>query len=117
MQWADPASLLLIASMISSTKEGSDVFFACCYRDDGDDQGGVSPFTSWLASIDTYLSKMNLHNISKEGVNELVSEALHLSPRLTRPLSSTLHQKTAGNPVSNSLFFVTAFHLSILLEF
>ena len=83
--------------MISNTKE-SDVFFACCYRDDDAIQEG-SPFASWLSSIDMYLSEKKLQNISKEGVNELVSETLHLFPRLTRSLSSALHQKTAGNPV------------------
>jgi predicted ATPase len=94
LQWADPTSLMLIRSMISNTKESGNVFFACCYRDDDMNEG--DPFTEWLASINTFPS-IRLQNISKEGVNELVSETLHLFPRITRPLASILHHKTRGN--------------------
>ena len=104
LQFADPASLLLIASMLSNTKESSHVFFACCYRD-GDILKG-SPFTMWLSSINIFpLEVMELQNISTEGVNELVSETLHLSPRITHPLASILHHKTSGNPVSRAISF------------
>ncbi|KAL7545666.1 hypothetical protein ACHAWF_011684, partial [Thalassiosira exigua] len=98
LQWADPASLMLIMSMISNTKDSGNVFFACCYRDDDMKEG--DPFSSWLASINMFLLEMHrLENISKEGVNELVSETLHLFPRLTRPLATILHHKTRGNPL------------------
>ena len=88
--------------MISNTKESSNVFFACCYRDDDVQDGGR--FSSWLASIKVYpLEVITIGNISTEGVNEMVSETLHLSPRITRPLASILHQKTRGNPVSHEI--------------
>ena len=104
LKWADPASRLLLASMISNTKEITYVFFACCYRDDDVQEG--DQFTLWLSSISAFpLEKIVLQNIAMEGVNELVSETLHLSPRLTRPLASILHHKTRGNPVSPALLF------------
>lgn len=91
--------------MISTTKESSNVFFACCYRDDDVQEG--DRFSSWLASIKAFpLEIITIGNISTEGVNELVSETLHLSPRVTRPLASILHHKTRGNPVSLEVFIV-----------
>lgn len=99
LQFADPSSRLLISSILSNTKESSHVFFASCYRDD--DIHEDSPFAKWLSSTNDFpLATMELKNISIDAVNELVSESLHLSPRITRPLASILYQKTRGNPVS-----------------
>lgn len=98
LQFADRASLLLISRLLSNTKESSHVFFACCYRDDDIHKGG--PFALWRSSINTFpLEEMELKNINIDGVNELVSETLHLSPRITQPLASVLHHKTRGNPL------------------
>jgi len=101
LQFADPASLRLISSMLSNTMERSSrgrVFFACCYRDDDIHEGGN--FASWRLSIKMFpLDVMELKNVGVEGVNELVSETLRLSPRITRPLASIVHQKTRGNPL------------------
>ncbi|KAL7554455.1 hypothetical protein ACHAWF_017906 [Thalassiosira exigua] len=98
LQWADPASLTLIASMVGITKESGNVFFACCYRDEDIKEG--DPFATWLAVIKVLpLETLHLQNISKEGVNELLSETLHLFPRVTRPLATILHHKTRGNPL------------------
>ena len=49
---------------------------------------------SLLAALKSKLDNMNI-----EGVNSLVSDALHLSPRITRQLSEVLHHKTMGNPL------------------
>ena len=71
------------------------------YRDDNIKEGG--PFSLWLSSISSFpLEKMKILNINSEGVNELISETLHLPPRITLPLASVLHHKTGGNP-----FFLT----------
>ena len=99
-KWADPASRLLIASLISNTKESNSIFFACCYRDDDVREG--DSFSVWLSSLNMFpLERMELRDISTDGANELVSETLHLFPRTTRPLASILHNKTRGNPVSS----------------
>ncbi|KAL7526176.1 hypothetical protein ACHAWF_001660, partial [Thalassiosira exigua] len=103
LQWADPASLMLIARIISDTKGSGNVFFACCYRDD--DMRDGDPFTSWLTTINIMssppksLEMLHLQNISQRGVNELVSETLRLFPRMTRSLAAVLHHKTRGNPL------------------
>ncbi|KAL7546921.1 LOW QUALITY PROTEIN: hypothetical protein ACHAWF_011795, partial [Thalassiosira exigua] len=98
LQWADPASLLLITSMISKTKGKGSVFFACCFRDDDMKEG--DPLTVWLTNINAFpFQTLHLENMSEEGVNELVSETLRLFPRVTRPLAFILHHKTRGNPL------------------
>ena len=97
IQFADPASLLLIGSLLFSA-QGAPIFFVLCHRDD---EVSVSrPFNIWLNSIAMFsLEPIKLESITTEAVNSLVSEALHVSPRLTRPLSSILHCKTRGNPL------------------
>jgi predicted ATPase len=45
------------------------------------------------------LEEIKLDNMSIEGVNNLVSDALHLSPRITLELSSVIHHKTMGSPL------------------
>ena len=45
------------------------------------------------------LATITLRNLDKESVNDLCSDVLHLSPRLTRPLAEALHSKTTGNPM------------------
>ncbi len=50
LQFADPSSLILILSMLSNAREGSDgrAFFVCCYWDDDVREDG--PFVLWLLS-------------------------------------------------------------------
>ena len=45
------------------------------------------------------LEELKVDNMNVEGVNSLISDSLHLSPRITRPLSAVLHHKTMGNPL------------------
>ena len=98
VQWADGPSLTLIASLISSLEGSNNVFFTCCHRDlIGDDN---APLNNWLKSVAS-LTTIKLESLTEVDVNKFVSETLHLSPRLTRPLSSVLYQKTRGN-----LFFL-----------
>jgi hypothetical protein len=99
MQWADSASLLLVGNLLSVMEGcGKSIFFAFCYRDDEVDDNGA--FNAWLSSITMFpLQAIKLENMAAESVNDLVSDALHLSPRITRPLSSVLHRKTGGNPL------------------
>ena len=57
-------------------------------------------FKAWMTSISVFsLEPILLECISPEGVNNFISETLHLSPRISRPLSSVLHNKTRGNPL------------------
>jgi predicted ATPase len=97
IQYADPASLLLVGNMLISA-QGTPIFFIFCHRDDEASMSGS--FNIWLSSISIFtLEKIKLESFTPDAVNNLMSETLHLSPRLTRPLSSILHHKTRGNPL------------------
>jgi len=97
LQFADHSSLQLIEYLLYSAKGGSSVFFIFCHRDDEDSLSG--PFSFWLSSIMISMESIELGNMSVESVNTLVSEILHLSPRITHPLSDVLQHKTRGNPL------------------
>ena len=45
------------------------------------------------------MESIKLGNMSTDSVNSLVSETLHVTPRITRPLSDVLYQKSRGNPL------------------
>ncbi len=97
IQFADDASLQLVGNLILSTKRVS-TFFIICHRDDEVSIGGS--FSSWLTSVSMFsLESIHLESITPEGVNNLISETLHLSHRITRTLSYALHCKTRGNPL------------------
>jgi len=103
IQFADDASLLLISQLLISAKACSGggffpAFFIFCHRDDEDYHN--TPFGAWLSSLSIFsLDSIVLGDLSVESVNSLVSETLHLSPRITRPLSAVLHHKSRGNPL------------------
>lgn len=97
VQFADPASLLLLGNLLFSA-QGAPIFFVLCHRDDEASKSG--PFNIWLSSINMFmLEQLQLASFTPDAVNNLMSETLHLCPRLTRPLSSVLHHKTRGNPL------------------
>ncbi len=96
LQWADSASLNLISSMLQCNEGAKQVYFVSCYRDD-EVNNSLGP---WLDSISGLsLDRIKLESLTPDGVNQFVSETLHLFPRLTSPLSLALHKKTGGNPL------------------
>ena len=97
LQWSDLASLNLIESFVLSNggNKNDRIFFTLCYRDD--EVSGNEQFKEWLSSISLFsLETIKVENMDVVGVNSLVSETLHLGPRITRPLASALHHKTRG---------------------
>lgn len=102
LQWADPVSMLIIGSMMASNEGSKSIYFGCSYRDD--EVNGKNQFNQWLGSITT----LSLENIK---LGNIVSDALHLSPRVTRPLSSVLHHKAGGgNPLFIKQLLQQLFH-------
>ena len=98
LQFADSSSLLLVSDLLFTiARSDSSVFVICCHRDN-DPDNGYGMFDIWLSSISMYsLKEIQLDNMSTVGVNNLISDALHLSPRITRELSEAIHHKTMGN--------------------
>ena len=86
----------IISSLFSDTAQAA--FFVCCYRDDDVKPG--DEFSKWLESLESCdIEKVEVENLTTEGVNEMVSESLGAFPRVTLPLSTQLHAKTRGNPL------------------
>ena len=97
IQFADHASLQLVESLLLSA-QGAPVFFCLCHRDDEVLMSG--PFNKWLTKISEFsLESIKLQSITPDALNKIMSEAMHLSPRLTQPLSSIVYHKTRGNPL------------------
>ena len=98
IQFADPTSLLLIGNLLFSAKNSASLFIVFCQRDDEDSQ--FEAFDVWLDSISIIgMEGIKLGNMNVESVNNLVSETLHITPRITRSLSGVLHHKSRGNPL------------------
>ncbi len=96
LQFADIASLRLVGNLLSNERRA--IFFIFAHRKDDDILN--ESFHAWLGSIALFsLEEIHLESMSSDAVNTLISETLHLSPRITRPLSSVLHHKTLGNPL------------------
>lgn len=99
IQWADEESLSIIKRLITDTEiPAHSVLFAVCYREEE-----VQTNHSLMEVMGQIsLSGIPMWNIftealTKENVNELISEALHLFPRLTAPLAKEVFNKTQGN--------------------
>jgi predicted ATPase len=98
IQWSDSTSLQLVGGLLADCEVSNKVFYVVSYRDD--EMKDDSPFNSWLTSIPQHtLRRIHVTNLNEDDVNTLVSDALQLFPRLTRPLSLILHHKTRGNPL------------------
>ena len=100
LQWADPASLLMISSLLHSSISNNHVFFIFCCRDDLLQDQQDAPLNNWFRAVSALsLDQIKLQNLNVDSVNRVVSDTLRLSPRLTRPLSAVLYNKTFGNPL------------------
>ena len=103
-QWIDDASVALLNQILimsgSAVTEHRLFFFGSC-RDD--EMGETHPLNIMLDSVGslfkTKITKIHLAPLSKDALNELVSSALSLLPRIARPLANILHHKTKGSPL------------------
>jgi len=98
LQWADNEVLDLITKMIMDAETRSCLFVAC-YRDD--EVLVDHPLLEYLGGIafaGVPMWYVFQETIGKDVINELLGDALHLSPRITAPLAREMHKKTGGNP-------------------
>ena len=111
MHRIDSASLQLLEMLITDSEIRS-FLILCCYR--SDDVMDDHPLKTHMTSIreaGVSVSTLLLQNIDRSSVNELLSDTLRLSPRITRSLANVIHSKTSGNPL-----FVTQFIRSLVDE-
>ena len=98
LQWADAESLALMTKIVKDPETKSCLFVGC-YRDN--EVLTDHPLLEYLGDIAfarVPMWQIFQEGIDKESINELLSDTLHLLPRITAPLARELYKKTGGNP-------------------
>eukprot|EP00957_Ditylum_brightwellii_P175853 13390765-Ditylum_brightwellii.AAC.1 len=99
LQWADLLSLNLMKSLICDPKNKS-LFVIGSYRNN--EVHEAHPLVSHLRDIKNKgikITEVEVDNLSRENVNELISDAIHSPSYLTQSLSTIVQRKTNGNPL------------------
>ena len=98
LQWTDVESLGLISKLVKDTGTISCLFVGC-YRDN--EVQIDHPLLEYLGEISfagVPIWQIFLERIKRISINELLSDTLHLLPRITAPLAREIRKKSGGNP-------------------
>ena len=104
LQWADSASLKLI-QLFMSEPESSYLLLIGAYRDN--EVFPAHPLMLTLSEIEKVWGKINIISLAplaEDILNQLISDTLNCSPKISQSLTQIIYQKTQGNP-----FFSTQF--------
>jgi len=81
------------------------ILFVACYRvDSGNSDDSISIEAMFNQINHVAMTKIQVEDLTERHVDEIISESLSLPHRLTKPLSSVVHTKTAGNPLFTKSF-------------
>lgn len=108
LQWADPASLDLVRSVMTDNSIGH-LFLIGAYRDNEVDE--THPLTATLKTIESRygsVTRLHLEPLQEEHVLLLLSETFNQQPDSLGTLASMIYERTGGNP-----FFIKEFLHSI----
>ena len=106
VQWADFAALDFLTMLLTADRTGP-LLALYCYRDNE-----VRPGHPLLRQVEQFvsaginISTIHVGAIDAESTNDMVAHMLHLTPGLSRHLSSMIHSKSGGN----SLFTLQFIH-------
>ena len=116
LQWADPASLELLRTLVTDPQTGHFLVIGA-YRNT--ETGGYDPVAQSLddlASLDVSISRVELAGLEPSDVADLLRDAFQGPAEEITPLAALVFQKTDGNP-----FFISQFlsflHRDGLIEF
>ena len=97
IQWADEASIAVINRLVLTQARKKFFFLGCCRDDEMD-----SDHHFWKVievgranGINTIISHTKC--LTLDAINDVISDMLCLSPRIVKPLSSIVYNKTKGN--------------------
>jgi predicted ATPase/signal transduction histidine kinase len=109
MQWADTASLTLIANLLTDG-DTRHLLIIGAYRDNEIDPAHpmARAFEAARRS-DARIRDLVLAPLSEEDLGRLVADTVHASPAEAAPLTSLVRDKTGGNPFF-AIQFLTALH-------
>ena len=116
MQWADTASLALIANLLTDGNTRH-LLIIGAYRDNEVDPS--HPIVRALDSArrsDARIRDLVLGPLSEDDLGRLVADTVHASPGEAAPLASLVRDKTGGNPFF-AIQFLTALHHKHLIWF
>lgn len=124
LQWADKESLELLTSLVIDVEQpGLDegtgpkcVCFSLAFRNtEGNmNQSFLSCVESLERSASAQVTRLNLEGMDIDGTNDMISDALKLPIRLTRPLANVVQKKTLGNPLYIKMFMIMMFEVQAL---
>ena len=111
IQWAGFGGYQFLQKLLKHVADqpssrGNLLFVECCVKTEGH---GVEVISSAVATHDSVnVTRIDVGQFSKPALNDVISYALHLPPRVTAPLSEIIHIKTMGN-----ILFVIEFMKSL----
>ncbi|EJK65447.1 hypothetical protein THAOC_13687 [Thalassiosira oceanica] len=125
IQWADQQSLDLLSSMLLDFDHIEDLngddpqcfMVIGTYRDDQATPSHLlypHLLQFFAAARNLLVTPISVGPILEESANRLISQALHLPVRVTRPLSSVIHRKCLGNPLSIKTFLNNLVETSVI---
>lgn len=94
LQWVDDLSLSILCQILRKHKS---LFFIGCCRDNKMAQDHSFSKMLDMLQLEANVTTVTLRRIEDSVVNEMISELLHLSPRIVSPLARIVHNRTKGN--------------------
>jgi hypothetical protein len=98
LQWCDEASIAVLTQLLM--RGYNKFFFIGSCRDD--EMQGDHPFYNMIESVGSFginSTNIKLKGMTKDTMNEMISDLLCLFPRQVRSLTDILFQRTQGNPL------------------
>src|SRR5262245_21154266 len=98
VHWADPASLRLMTSLLSSAGTHSLLLIASC-RDN--EVGPTHPFMLTIKELerrDVPVHTVNVGALGWSDITQFIGDAMRLEGDIAAPLAETIREKTGGNP-------------------
>ena len=104
LQWADPATVELLAGLMGSA-EAANLLVVAAFRDPESDGDGIAAIPAVLREpVGLTPHMINLGPLSEDSVVELVMSATRAAPAAAASLARVVQKKTGGNP-----FFIHEF--------
>jgi predicted ATPase len=107
VQWADEASITVINRLL---RQGHHRFFfiGCCRDDEMESDHSFRKMLDDVKASGVNATMVKLNCLDQDTLNRAIANLLHLAPRLVRPLSDIVQNKTRGN-----ILFVSQLMLSL----
>ena len=98
LQWCDSAPFKVIEAILCDPIGERCLFFVGCYRsNEVQPDHPIFPLMRSLHSFDVPATLLSLKGLNPNDLNTLISDALCMFPRMTKPLSDIVFHKTKGN--------------------